>query len=98
LESLLISASYSPRIHSSLIAHHASNQPRRFGSLPAREALDSPLVAESEADREARLDIIDMIPVLNRKLVGEAQTIRDMAWEVSVESSSCISNHTLRMS
>lgn len=47
-----------------------------------REALDSPLVVESDADREARLDIIDMIPVLNRKFVGELQTIRDMAWEV----------------
>jgi hypothetical protein len=47
-----------------------------------REALDSPLVLESDADREARLDIIDMIPVLNRKFVGEGQTIRDMAWEV----------------
>ncbi len=50
-----------------------------------REALSSPLVAESKADQEARLDIIDMIPVLNRKLVGEAQTIRDMAWEVCIE-------------
>jgi hypothetical protein len=49
-----------------------------------REALDAPLVVESDADREARLDIIDMIPVLNRKFVGEVQTIRDMAWEVHV--------------
>jgi hypothetical protein len=47
-----------------------------------REALGSPLVAESKAEQEARLDIIDMIPVLNRRLVGEVQTIRDMAWEV----------------
>jgi hypothetical protein len=47
-----------------------------------REALDSPLVAESKAEQEARLDIIDMIPVLNRKLVGEVQTIRDIAWVV----------------
>ena len=47
-----------------------------------RDALNSPLVAESKAEQEARLDIIDMIPVLNRKLVGEVQTIRDMAWEV----------------
>jgi hypothetical protein len=47
-----------------------------------REALDSPLFAESKAEQEARLDIIDMIPVLNRRLVGEVQTIRDMAWEV----------------
>jgi hypothetical protein len=47
-----------------------------------REALDSPLVAESKVEQEARLDIIDMIPVLNRRLVGEVQTIRDMAWEV----------------
>jgi hypothetical protein len=59
-----------------------------------REVLDSPLVAESDVDREARLDIIDMIPVLNRKLVGEVQTIRDMAWEVCINSSYCISYRT----
>ena len=59
-----------------------------------REALDSPLTADSKADQEARLDIIDMIPILNRKLVGETQTIRDMAWEVctSFFSSPCSSN------
>ncbi|PVH73053.1 S-adenosyl-L-methionine-dependent methyltransferase [Cadophora sp. DSE1049] len=46
-----------------------------------REALDSPLDIQSKAEREARLEIIDMIPALNRKLIGEVQTIRDMAWE-----------------
>jgi hypothetical protein len=50
-----------------------------------RDALDSPLVADSSAELEARLDILDMIPLLTRKLVGEAQVIRDMAWEVYLE-------------
>lgn len=63
-----------------------------------REALSSPLVAESQADQEARLDIIDMIPVLNRKLVGEAQTIRDMAWEVRIELCPQFVNCSLRTS
>jgi len=60
-----------------------------------REALDSPLVAESKAEQEARLDILDMIPVLNRKLVGEAQTIRDMAWEVCIKLFSLVINDKL---
>ncbi len=47
-----------------------------------RSALDSPLIADSKAEQEARLDVIDMIPVLKRKLVGEVQTIHDMAYEV----------------
>ncbi|KAL2071765.1 hypothetical protein VTL71DRAFT_13000 [Oculimacula yallundae] len=46
-----------------------------------REALDSPFDLENKAEREARLEIIDLIPALNRKLIGEVQTIRDMAWE-----------------
>lgn len=46
-----------------------------------REALDAPLDLQNKAEREARLEIIDMIPALNRKLIGEVQTIRDMAWE-----------------
>ena len=49
-----------------------------------REALDAPLDLQNKAERDARLEIIDMIPALNRKLIGEVQTIRDMAWEVSV--------------
>lgn len=49
-----------------------------------REALASPqtLIAESKAEEEARLDIIDMIPDLNRTLNGEFQTLRDTAWSV----------------
>ncbi len=53
-----------------------------------REALDGPLIAESKAEKDARLEIIDMLPLLSRKLVGEVQTIRDMAWEV-VTTVSC---------
>jgi len=36
-----------------------------------------------------------MIPVLNRKLVGEAQTIRDMAWEVCIKLFSLVINDKL---
>jgi hypothetical protein len=51
-----------------------------------RQALDEPLIAGSKAEQQARLEIIDMIPLLNRKLVGEVQTLRAMAWEVSSQS------------
>jgi hypothetical protein len=60
-----------------------------------REALDSPLVAESKAEQDARLDIIDMLPVLNRKLVGEVQIIRDMAWEVYFDLAFDLINMTI---
>jgi len=36
-----------------------------------RDALNDPLVVESRAEQDARLEIIDMLPALNRKLVGE---------------------------
>jgi hypothetical protein len=41
------------------------------------------LTPESKADHDARLDIIDMIPDLNRTLVGDKQTLPDLAWSVS---------------
>jgi hypothetical protein len=49
-----------------------------------KQLLSSPqsLVPESKAEQNARLDIIDMIPDLNRTLVGDKQTLRDLAWSV----------------
>lgn len=54
-----------------------------------REALASPasLQAESEAEKNARLDILDMIPDLNRTLIGEFQALRDMSMSVLNHSS-----------
>jgi hypothetical protein len=51
-----------------------------------KKLLASPhtLVPESKAEHDARLDIIDMIPDLNRTLVGDKQTLRDLAWSVRV--------------
>lgn len=50
-----------------------------------KELLATPqsLIPESKAEHDARLDIIDMIPNLNRTLVGDKQTLRDLAWSVS---------------
>src|SRR5271154_6318030 len=50
-----------------------------------KELLASPqsLIPESKAEHDARLDIIDMIPDLNRTLLGDKQTLRDLAWSVS---------------
>jgi hypothetical protein len=50
-----------------------------------RELLASPksLVPGSKAEQDARLDIIDMIPDLSRTLLGDKQTLRDLAWSVS---------------
>lgn len=45
------------------------------------------LVPESKAEHDARLDIIDMIPDLNRTLVGDKQTLRDLAWSVGFRPS-----------
>jgi hypothetical protein len=64
-----------------------------------RAALEAPLIAESQADQDARLDILDMLPLVSRKLVGEVQTIRDMVWEVGemlpvLEPQSLIPNYS----
>ena len=50
-----------------------------------RQLLAAPksLVPESKEEQDARLDIIDMIPELNRTLLGDKQTLRDLAWSVS---------------
>ena len=52
-----------------------------------REALASPqtLVAETKEDKDARLDIIDMMPELNRALLGEVHALRELAWSVCVD-------------
>ncbi len=49
-----------------------------------REALAAPesLVAESKEEKEARLDLIDLIPELNAALVGNANVLRELAWSV----------------
>lgn len=53
-----------------------------------RQVLAAPgsLVPESKDEQDARLDIIDMIPDLNRTLLGDKQTLRDLAWSVSSPS------------
>ena len=38
--------------------------------------------ALDKAGREARLDLIDMLPTFQRQLTGERNTIRDMCWSV----------------
>jgi len=61
----------------------------QLGTL--RDALNSPLLAESRAEQDARLEIIDMLPALNRKLVGETQVVRDMAFGVSLDCALSVS-------
>ena len=49
-----------------------------------REALATPenLIAVSREEKEARLDLIDMIPELNAALVGDSQVLLELAWSV----------------
>jgi hypothetical protein len=49
-----------------------------------REALATPesLIAASREEKEARLDLIDMIPELNAALVGDSQVLLELAWSV----------------
>jgi hypothetical protein len=60
--------------------------PNKLVSLSAalREALASPecLVPVSREEQEARRDIIDVIPVLNAALVGDANVLCELAWPV----------------
>lgn len=51
-----------------------------------REALAAPesLIAESKEEKEARLDLIDLIPELNAALVGNANVLRELAWSVGL--------------
>lgn len=39
-----------------------------------------------KAGREAKLDLMDMLPDLQRQLAGDRETIRDMVWSVSYPS------------
>jgi hypothetical protein len=51
-----------------------------------RTALATPLEAATndKAGQTARLDLIDMIPDLQRILIGEQATIRNMTWSVNI--------------
>jgi hypothetical protein len=53
-----------------------------------REALAKPqsLAASSAEEREARLDLIDLLPELNATLVGDVEYLRELAWSVSIVS------------
>jgi len=50
------------------------------------EALANPqsLVASTSAEKEARLDLIDLIPELNATLVGDVENLRELSWSVSI--------------
>jgi len=47
-----------------------------------REALATPqsLIASSPEEKEARLDLIDLIPELNAALVGDVEYLRELSW------------------
>ncbi|CZR64036.1 related to sterigmatocystin 7-O-methyltransferase precursor [Phialocephala subalpina] len=46
-----------------------------------RTALSQPVAADDKAAQMARLDLIDMIPDLQRSLIGEQAFIRDLTWQ-----------------
>lgn len=50
-----------------------------------REALATPesLTASSPEEREARLDLIDLVPELNATLIGNVAYLHELAWSVS---------------
>lgn len=49
-----------------------------------RDALATPqsLAALTPEEQEARLDLIDLIPELNARLIGDVQHLRELAWSV----------------
>jgi hypothetical protein len=47
-----------------------------------RTALATPVDVSDKAAQTARLDIIDMVPGLQLKLIGEQAMIRNMTWSV----------------
>lgn len=47
-----------------------------------RTALATPVDVSDKAAQTARLDIIDMVPDLQLKLIGEQAMIRNMTWSV----------------
>jgi hypothetical protein len=54
-----------------------------------RTALNTPLESATtdKAGQTARLDLIDLIPDLQRQLIGEQATIRNMTWQVDTTHS-----------
>jgi hypothetical protein len=54
-----------------------------------RTALSIPLDSATmdKASQTARLDLIDLIPDLQRQLIGEQAMIRDMTWQVDITHS-----------
>jgi len=61
-----------------------SNNPLVALAASMRTVLSTPLeeATQDKAGKTARLDIIDMIPDLQRSLIGERDTIRNMTWSV----------------
>jgi hypothetical protein len=51
-----------------------------------RTALATPVDVSDKAAQTARLDIIDMVPDLQLKLIGEQAMIRNMTWSVPYPS------------
>lgn len=49
-----------------------------------RNALSTSLETKDKAGQAARLDLIDMIPDLQRILIGEQAFIRNMTWSVNM--------------
>jgi hypothetical protein len=54
-----------------------------------RTALSTPLESATtdKAGQTARLDLIDLLPDLQRQLIGEQATIRNMTWQVDSTNS-----------
>ncbi len=72
-------------VHTGLIA--MSENPLVALATALRTALSAPLktATEDKAGQTARLDIIDMIPDLQRTLMWERDTIRNMTWSVDLQ-------------
>jgi len=53
-----------------------------------REALAKPqsLSPSSAEEQKARLDLIDLLPELNAALIGDIESLRELAWSVSMNS------------
>jgi hypothetical protein len=51
-----------------------------------RTALATPVDVSDKAAQTARLDIIDMVPDLQLKMIGEQAMIRNMTWSVFTPS------------
>lgn len=73
-------------IHSCYIT--MSENPLVALAAAMRIALSTPLepATEDKEGQTARLDIIDMIPDVQRALIGEQATIRNLTWSVILSS------------